>query len=122
MTTPLFDLAPLTRAEPKEHPTSHRRARSSTPPPAPKPYPIAYWVRGTFRYMHGEERTRTVEGQAMSHRRDGEIETFIAYLRESGWLFPDGRAVLVKVLGVSAQDGGAKLLPADARVGEVTGS
>src|SRR4051794_15532136 len=116
--TPLFDLAPLARDGPSE--CVVRRA-AKPPEPALPPYPIPYWIRGVFRYKDGEERTRTVEGQAMSHRRDDDIAKFVAHLGESGWLFPDGRAVLVAVLGVGAHDGGTILLSPPARNTEAAG-
>jgi hypothetical protein len=116
--TPLFDLAPLMRDDPNERAV---RRTVKSPEPALLPYPIPNWIRGNFRYTSGAERTRTVEGQALSHRRDSDIERFIGYLRENGWQFPDGRAVLVAVFGVGAHDGGTILLSAPARGDEAAG-
>jgi hypothetical protein len=104
---PLFDLAPLVHDAPEE-----RAVRRPTKPPeaALPPYPIPYWIRGVFRFGNGHESTRTVAGQAMSNRRNANIVTFVDYLREEGWLFPEGRAVMVELLGIGGEDGGAIFL------------
>ena len=105
--TPLFDLAPLVHGAPEER---AMRRPAKPPEPAPLPYPIPYWIRGVFRFGNGEERTRTVAGQAMSSRRNADIVQFVIYLREEGWLFPEGRAVMVQLLGIGGEDGGAIFL------------
>ncbi len=47
--------------------------------------------------------TYTVIG--MSVRLDADVTRFVAYLNEHGWLFKEGCAVLVDLLGVGADDG-----------------
>jgi hypothetical protein len=84
-----------------------RGTGTSTAAPAT---PVPYWVRGVFRFGNGEEHTHTVDGVGMSNRLPDDAARFVAYLRESGWLFPQGRATLIEVLGIAAHHGGLILL------------
>jgi hypothetical protein len=105
---PLFDLAGYARPDEVAPPV--RRVAIEQKPQAFTPTPVPYWIRGVFRFGSDEERTRTVTGQALSNRRDADIATFVDYLRAEGWLFPEGRAVMVELLGIGAEDGGTILL------------
>jgi hypothetical protein len=107
--TPLFDLAGYQRPD-EQHSARSPRRSTEQHPQSFAPTPVPYWIRGVFRFASGEERTRSVTGQAMSDRRDADIATFIDHLREEGWLFPEGRAVMVNLLGIGAEDGGAIFL------------
>jgi hypothetical protein len=107
--TPLFDLSGLTRPD-EDLPARSSRRITTEPPPVFTPTPVPYWIRGVFRFGNGHESTCTVTGQAMSHRRNADIAGFIDYLREEGWLLPEGRAVMVELLGIGGEDGGAIFL------------
>jgi hypothetical protein len=104
---PLFDVEAYTRLADDRSmatpvPMTAPRAAESARTPAPKP--VDYWVRGSFRF--GEtERTRTLRAIGMSDRLEADVERFIAYLADQGFLFGEGRANLVQVLGVGADDG-----------------
>ncbi len=41
----------------------------------------------------------------MKTRLDADVARFVAYLTAEGWQFAEGRAALVEVLGVGADDG-----------------
>src|SRR4051794_25692394 len=98
--TPLFDISGYARPA-DDNPTQspQRPARTSARAVSAAPSHVSYWIRGVFRFGSGEERTRTVEGHTMSDRRDADITQFAAYLSESGWLFPEGRGVMLELLG-----------------------
>ncbi len=76
---------------------------------------VAYWIRGVFRFGDGKERTRTVDGVGMRMQLSEDATRFVAYLGESGWLFPEGRAVLVETLGIAADDGGIIILSTESK-------
>jgi len=66
--------------------------------------PVDYWIRGVFMFGDGE-RTRTVQAVGMRTHLDADVARFVAYLREEGFQFTEGRAVLVELLGVGTDDG-----------------
>jgi hypothetical protein len=68
------------------------------------PKPVDYWVRGVFRSGHGEH-THTVQAVGMSPHLGADIARFVDYPRDHGFQFPEGRAVLMEVLGVGTDDG-----------------
>jgi hypothetical protein len=51
----------------------------------------------------------------MDTRRDAEIKRFVTYLADEGWLFVEGRAALVTLLGMGADDGEEIFLGRDER-------
>jgi len=105
--TPLFDLGALARCpddDPAVAPSARTRATKAAAATIAAPKPVDYWVRGVFR--HGDGRfTRTVQAVGMRDRLDGDVARFVAYLTAEGWQFPEGRALLVELLGVGADDG-----------------
>jgi len=103
---PLFNVEAFTRTEDETADAARSASRTITgdDTSAPSPTPVDYWVRGVFR--HGEaQMTRTVRAVGMSTRLDADRERFIDHLKTEGWLFPDGRATLIELLGVGADDG-----------------
>lgn len=108
--TPLFDLAGYQQPDEDRPARQSRRTATEQQPQVFMPTTLPYWRRGVFRFGNGEERTRTVTGQAMSNRRNADIVQFVDYLREEGWLFPEGRAIMVELLGIGGENGGAIFL------------
>ncbi len=112
---PLFDLESL--APPDIAPATggggggHERAgRESGNGTAAQQRSVSSWIRGVFRFGDGTERTRTVEGMGMSAQLAEDAARFADHLRASGWLFPEGRGLLVETLGIAAHDGGLIVL------------
>lgn len=106
--TPLFDLGTVARrADGDLAKAANTRAGTTktplkAPPMAGKP--VDYWVRGVFRHG-GKEATHTIRAVGMSDRLDADVAKFITHLTAEGWQFPEGRASLMEVLGVGADDG-----------------
>ena len=118
--TPLFDMESV--APPDNRPAKATRGggrqnagQGAGQETATPPMPVAYWIRGVFRFGNGEERTHTVDGVGMSTRLADDAARFVGHLREEGWLFAHGRGVLVELLGVAAADDGALLVLAEDR-------
>ncbi len=66
----------------------------------------ALWVRGVFRLPSGRMMTRTVRAAAAIAADDEERKAVLAYdlieeLTHAGHDFPEGRALLVELLGVA---------------------
>lgn len=108
--TPLFDLEPLAPAADVTAPTINARGRRADgrgrEGAATSRTPVSYWIRGIFRFADGEERICTVDAVGRGAQLADDAARFVSYLRESGWLFPEGRAMLVEPLGIAAHDGG----------------
>ncbi len=107
--TPLFDLGPP--VPPDTAPATggggrERAGQESGKATAAQQRSVSSWIRGVFRFGDGTERTRTVEGVGTSARLAEDTARFAAHLRASGWLFPEGRGLLVETLGIAAHDGG----------------
>jgi len=67
---------------------------------------VTLWVRGVFRLGTGRLITRTVRAAAAMAADDEERKAVLAYelieeLEHAGHDFPEGRAVLVELLGVA---------------------
>jgi hypothetical protein len=67
---------------------------------------VTLWVRGVFRLDTGRMITRTVRAAAAITADDEERKAVLAYelieeLEHAGHDFPEGRAVLVELLGVA---------------------
>jgi hypothetical protein len=93
--TPLFALEPF---------SVHQDERAAREPATPTPpCLISYRIIGVFRTSAGEEHERTVQGHSISTRLRADIATFIAYLSDAGWLFEDGRSVLVALHRVESE-------------------
>ncbi len=103
---PLFDVEAFAASDDGAKAAGKRTAtsRSVTKATANAPRPVNYWVRGRFRSGGGEQ-THTVRAVGMSDRLDADVTRFVRYLTDEGWLFAAGRATLVEVLGVGADDG-----------------
>jgi hypothetical protein len=105
--TPLFALEPF--APPAGIDATHPRARptrtADASPTTVAPTPVSYRITGHFHFASGEEQIRSVDGHTISTRMEADIVSFLAYLRGSGWLFADGRAVLANVLTVLTEEG-----------------
>lgn len=101
--TPLFDIeefaSPAVTLPRVADRLPHPRASATT-----RPAPVNYWIRGVFRFSGGDH-TRTVHGVGMNSRLDAEVATFVAYLQTEGFQFSEGRAVMIELLGVGADDG-----------------
>jgi hypothetical protein len=105
--SPLFALEPfMTEPEPRapRARTDHRDT-ARQPETVTIPGPVSYSIEGIFRFGNGDEQTRTVQGQTLNTRMAADITMFVTYLADAGWLFADGRAVLVQLLGARAEDG-----------------
>lgn len=102
--TPLFALEPFTTDQ-SARAARRGRDRGEMDPPAATLTPVSYTITGTFRFRDDSEHTRTVQGHTVSTRTEVDIHLFVAYLRDAGWLFTDGRAVLVRLLSVCTEDG-----------------
>ncbi len=87
---PLFDIEAVERRD------EQAEAKASRP--------VNYWVRGRF-HSGGGEQTHTVRAVGMSEHLDADVAKFVRYLTEEGFQFADGRAVLIELLGVGADDG-----------------
>ena len=100
---PLFDVeAYARRDDPPAAPARPARERGAAKPPeqaaVAAPTPVDYWVRGVFRIGDGQM-TRTVQAVGMSTRLDADMAKFVRYLTDEGFQFPEGRAVLIELLG-----------------------
>src|SRR5262245_60410263 len=94
---PLFALEPFTVHQ-DERAACARTPQSGTVPEEAAPTPpclVSYRIIGVFRTGAGEEHERSVQGHSISTRLRADIATFVAYLSDAGWLFEDGRSVLV---------------------------
>jgi hypothetical protein len=106
--TPLFALEPFTAERDERAPRSrahHADTAQQTAPGDATRTPVSYTITGTFRFRDDREHTRTVQGHTVSTRMEADIGLFVAYLCDAGWLFADGRAVLVRLLSVCTEDG-----------------
>lgn len=68
---------------------------------------VTLWVRGVFVLPDGKRLTRTVRSDVAIAPDDGERKAVLAYemieeLQHAGHDFPEGRAVLVELLGVAS--------------------
>ncbi len=102
---PLFDLAPLAAPAPPRGYSARGTVVLAPPPPRPG----EYWVRGVFRIGDGRH-TLTVRAVGMRDRLDDDAARFVAYLRDEGFQFAEGRGYLTDLLGVGAEDDGVILL------------
>lgn len=101
---PLFEIEVFERRDEQAEARGTRPAASRSPAKAKASRPVNYWVRGRFS-SGGEEQTHTVRAVGMSEHLDADVAKFVRYLTDEGWLFAAGRATLVEVLGVGADDG-----------------
>jgi len=76
------------------------------------PRPIAYLLHARFR-CGAQGRIRTRQGVALDTRLNADVWRFIQRLKTDGWLFPEGRAMLIELLGVGADDGVTMTLSRD---------
>jgi len=102
--SPLFDIEAFERRDEQAEARGTRPAASRSPAKAKASRPVNYWLRGRFRSGGGEQ-THTVRAVGMSEHLDADVGKFIRYLTEEGFQFADGRAVLIELLGVGADDG-----------------
>ncbi len=106
--TPLFALEPFAADRDAPRATRsrshHADTAQQTAQAAATLTPVSYTIAGTFRFRDEREHTRTVQGHTVSTRMATDIGLFVAYLRDAGWLFADGRAVLVQLLDVCTED------------------
>jgi len=102
--SPLFDIEAFARRDEQAKSRETRPAASRSPAKAKASRPVNYWLRGRFRSGGGEQ-THTVRAVGMSEHLDADVGKFVRYLTEEGFQFADGRAVLIELLGVGADDG-----------------
>lgn len=104
---PLFDLDPLVvvrSAAPVRQSQPGNVQRDVAQAADAPPRPVEYWVRGMFR-CGDRQYARTVQAVGMNTSLDADVARFVRYLTEEGFQFSEGRAYLVEVLGVGADDG-----------------
>ncbi len=101
----LFDLGALAPRPDDDLATAANTPIKAKSVSASAPKAVDYWVRGVFRFGGGKESTHTIRAVGMSQHLDADVAKFTTYLSAEGWQFPEGRATLVEVLGVGADDG-----------------